>query len=289
MNIEQLIDSLRFRFGASGVDNARRVAEELVAHVLNCKPLEIYTKRDIQPKNQTEQLGLIKQIEPLAQRIENGEPLQYVVGHVDFFGLQIKCDRRALIPRPETELLVEEVLSSSSSIWEHKPTSVIDVGTGSGCIALTLAKQCPDANVSAVDLSAEALELAQENAQLNGLQGRVLWLENDLLQGVAEDSATAVVANLPYISTSDYQMLSPSVRDYEPQTALESAPTGMELIRQLAEQARHVLLPGGMLFLEFGHHQGALVRECLEKLGYRNVQIKHDLAGHERMAIAMNP
>ncbi|NLX24641.1 MAG: peptide chain release factor N(5)-glutamine methyltransferase [Lentisphaerae bacterium] len=287
MNIEQLIDSLRFRFGASGVDNARRVAEELVAHLLNCKPLEIYTKRDIQPKNQTEQLRLIKQIEPLAKRIENGEPLQYVVGHVDFFGLQIKCDRRALIPRPETELLVDEVLCSS--IWKHKPTSVIDVGTGSGCIALTLAKQRPDANVSAVDLSAEALELAQENAQLNDLQGRVLWLENDLLQGVAEGSADAVVANLPYISSIDYQMLSPSVRDHEPQTALESAPTGMELIQQLAEQARYVLLPGGMLFLEFGHNQGALVRECLEKLGYRNVQIKHDLAGHERMAIAVNP
>lgn len=175
MNIEQLIDSLRFRFGASGVDNARRVAEELTAHLLNCKPLEIYTKRDIQPKNEVEQLCLIKQIEPLAKRIENGEPLQYVVGHVDFFGLQIKCDRRALIPRPETEWLVDEVLCSP--IWEHKPTSVIDVGTGSGCIALTLAKQHPDANLIAVDLSAEALELAQENAQLNDLKDRVLCVK----------------------------------------------------------------------------------------------------------------
>lgn len=287
MNIEQLIDSLRFRFGASGVDNARRVAEELIAHVLNCKPLEIYTKESIQPINQIEQLGLIKRIEPLAKRIENGEPLQYVVGHVDFFGLQIKCDRRALIPRPETELLVEEVLCSS--IWKHKPTPVIDVGTGSGCIALTLAKQRPDADLIAVDLSPEALELARENAQLNDLEGRVLWLENDLLEGFAEGSADAVVANLPYISSGDYQMLSSSVRDHEPQTALESAPSGMELIRKLAEQGRNVLLPGGMLFLEFGHNQGALVRECLEKLRYHNVVIKHDLAGHERMTIAVNP
>ncbi|MBN2685678.1 MAG: peptide chain release factor N(5)-glutamine methyltransferase [Pontiellaceae bacterium] len=287
MDIEQLIDSLQFRFGAAGVDNAKRVAEELTAHVLSCKPLEIYTKESTHPKNQIEQLRLIKQIEPLAKRIENGEPLQYVVGHVDFWNLQIKCDSRALIPRPETELLVEEVLCSP--IWERKPTLVIDVGTGSGCIALTLAKQRPDADFNAVDLSADALELAQENAQLNDLEGRVLWLENDLLEGFAEGSADAVVANLPYISTSDYQMLSPSVRDHEPQTALESAPSGMELIEQLAAQARYVLLPGGMLFLEFGYNQSALVRECLEKLGYRNVQIKHDLAGHDRMAIAVNP
>ncbi len=287
MEIDQLLESFVFRFTAAGVDNAKRVAEELFAHVLHCKPLEIYTGVASQHTTTPEQLQIIKQLEPLAERIENGEPLQYVIGQVDFWGLELKCDPRALIPRSETELLVEEVLSSR--IWERQPATVVDVGTGTGCIVLTLAQQRPDANFKAVDVSSVALELAQENAQLNGLEGAVLWLENDLLEGFAADSADAVVANLPYIATDDWKALAPSVRDFEPQSALESHPGGMELITQLATQARYVLIPGGMLFLEFGYDQGKAVAECFENLGYQNIHIKHDLSGHDRIAIAENP
>jgi release factor glutamine methyltransferase len=287
MEIDQLIESFVFRFAAAGVDNAKRVAEELLAHVLHCKPLEIYTGTVPQHTTTPEQLQIIKRLEPLAERIENGEPLQYVIGQVDFWGLDLKCDPRALIPRPETELLVEEILSSR--IWDKKPATVVDVGTGTGCIVLTLAQQRPDAHFKAVDISSAALELAQENARLNGLEGAILWLENDLLEGFAAESADAVVANLPYIATDDWKALSPSVRDFEPQSALESGPVGMELITQLATQARSVLVPGGMLFLEFGYDQGAAVAECLENRGYQNIQIKHDLAGHDRIAIAENP
>jgi release factor glutamine methyltransferase len=287
MEIAQLIESFVFRFAAAGVDNAKRVAEELLAHVLNCKPLEIYTGAVPQYTTTPEQLQIIKRLEPLAERIENGEPLQYVIGQVDFWGLDLKCDPRALIPRPETEVLVEEVLSSR--IWDKKPATVVDVGTGTGCIILTLAQQRPDANFKAVDVSSAALELAQENARLNGLEGAILWLENDLLEGFAAESADAVVANLPYIATDDWKSLSPSVRDFEPQSALDSGPVGMELIAQLATQARNVLVPGGMLFLEFGYDQGAAVAECLGNLGYQNIQIKHDLASHDRIAIAENP
>ena len=287
MEIAQLIESFAFRFAAAGVDNAKRVAEELLAHVFHCKPLEIYTGAVPPHTTTSEQLELIKRLEPLAKRIENGEPLQYVIGQVDFWGLELRCDPRALIPRPETELLVEEVLSSR--IWERQPATVVDVGTGTGCIVLTLAQQRPDANFKAVDVSSVALELAQENARRNGLEGAILWLENDLLEGFAAESADAVVANLPYIATDDWKALSSSVRDYEPQSALESGPGGMELIMQLATQARYVLMPGGMLFLEFGYDQGAAVAECLENLSYQNIQIKHDLAGHDRIAIAENP
>jgi release factor glutamine methyltransferase len=287
MEIGQLIESFAFRFAASSVDNAKRVAEELLAHVLHCKPLEIYTGAVPQHTTTPENLELIKRLEPMAERIENGEPLQYVIGHVDFWGLELKCDRRALIPRPETELLVEEVLSSR--IWDKNPATVVDVGTGTGCIVLTLAKQRPDANFKAVDVSDAALELAKENARLNGLGDEILWLENNLLEGFAAESADAVVANLPYIATDDWKALSPSVRDFEPQSALDSGPDGMELITQLATQARYVLIPGGMLFLEFGYDQGKAVAECLENLGYQNIQIRHDLADHDRIAIAENP
>ena len=287
MDIDQLIESFEFRFTAAGVDNAKRVAEELLAHVLQCKPLEIYTGAAQQHSNMTEQFNLIRQLEPLAERIENGEPLQYVLGTVNFWGLDLKCDSRALIPRPETELLVEEVLSST--IWANTPATVVDVGTGSGCIAITLAKHRPDANFKAVDISDQALELAKENAARHGLESSILWLKNSLLERFAPASCDAVVANLPYIATSDWENLSTSVRDHEPQSALDSGPSGMELISELATQARYVLVPGGQLFLEFGYDQGKSVLQCLQKMGYLNIQIKHDLAGLDRIAIAENP
>jgi release factor glutamine methyltransferase len=288
MEIDQLIESLEFRFKAAGVDNAKRVVEEMLAHVFECKPLEIYTGGAPEVNTPSEQFKLIRQVEPLAERIEQGEPLQYVIGHVDFWGLKIKCDPRALIPRPETELLVEEVLASR--IWNNKkPATVVDVGIGSGCIVITLAKQRSDANFKAVDISVDALELARENAELHGLEKEILWIEGSLLEGHAPASADVVVANLPYIASKDWAELQPSVRDHEPQSALDSGPTGMELIEDLAMQARSVLVPGGQLFLEFGYNQGEAVRQCLSTFGYRDIQIKHDLAGHDRIAIAENP
>jgi release factor glutamine methyltransferase len=287
MDINSLVKSFESRFAAANVDNPKRVTEELLAHVFNCRPLEIYTGAIPEQATTEEKVALIRKLEPLAERIENGEPLQYVIGHVEFWGLEIKCDPRALIPRPETELLVEEVLSSK--IWDHKPATVVDVGTGTGCIVLSLSSQRPDANFKAVDVSPAALELAQENAEAHGLKEKVLWLENSLLDNFAPESCDAVVANLPYIATEDWKGLSKSVRDHEPQSALDSGPTGMELIEKLALQARSVLAPGGMLFLEFGYDQGDAVFQCLADLGYLDIQIKHDLAGLDRIAIATNP
>lgn len=281
MDFPQLIESFEGRFTAAGVDNARRVAEELIAHVCGCRPLEIYLLNRPFP----EEAG--RQLEELATRVEAGEPLQYVIGHVDFWGLRIQCDPRALIPRPETELLVEEVLSSR--VWKKKPATIVEVGTGTGCIVLTLAQQRPDAAFKAVDISPDALALAKENARFHGLEKRIFWMQNDLLERFAPESADAVVANLPYIASNDWKQLHPSVRDHEPQSALDSGPSGMELIHELAVQARYVLLPGGMLFLEFGFDQGSAVFQCLEKLNYTDIQIKRDLAGHDRIAIAVNP
>ena len=291
MEIDQLVESFEFRFQASGVENAKRVAEELLAHVLECKPLEIYTGVANIVNSTAQKFEIIQKLEPLAERIEQGEPLQYVLGNVDFWGLKILCDPRALIPRPETELLVEEVLTSN--IWSSNetsdPTTVVDVGTGTGCIALTLAQQRSDALFKGVDISKEALTLAQINEKINELEGRVEWMKNDLLDGFAPESINAVVANLPYIASDEWSRLSSVVRDHEPRTALDSGPTGMELIGVLATEARQVLVRGGMLFLEFGYDQGNLVFLCLEQLGYTGIEIKHDLAGHERIAIAVNP
>jgi release factor glutamine methyltransferase len=281
MNVVHLIEVSEQRFNVAGVANARRVAEELVALVLDCSPLEIYLRDTPIPDPALTRLDL------LANRIENGEPLQYVIGYVDFMGLEIKCDPRALIPRSETELLIEEVLKSK--VWEKEAASFVDVGTGSGCIILALATQTKNASFTAVDSSAAALELARENAMLHKLEDQIEWNHSRLLDGFAPKSMDAVIANLPYIATADWQTLSPVVRDHEPQSALDSGPSGMELIEELSTQARTVLVPDGMLFLEFGYNQGIAVSQYLEDAGYRDVVIKQDLAGHDRMAIAINP
>lgn len=277
MRILPLIESLKQRFEDAGVGNPKRVAEELIAEVLSCRPLEIYLHTaPLLPKD-------LQTLETLAGRIETGEPLQYVVGHVDFRGVEIKCDPRALIPRPETEMLVDEVLESKH--WKN----LIDIGTGSGCIILALAKERPDATFTAVDRSPAALELAQENARIHALEDKIRWIEGSLLDGFVPESCDAVVANLPYISTADWKALDRSVLDHEPQSALDSGPTGMELIEELAKQARTVLVPGGHIFLEYGFDQGEAVFQCLEKSGYINIQIKQDLAHLDRIAIAQNP
>lgn len=286
MKIAELVKSFHFRFGAANIDNARRVAEELLAHTLHCSPMELYTQIDLQAFSAQEKMDLVQKLEPLAGRIEAGEPLQYVIGSTEFWGLEFKCDPRALIPRPETELLVEEVLTAD--IWQRSPT-LVDVGTGTGCIALTLARQRPDATIWAVDRSAEALTLAQQNAGIHGLFEKVLWRHASLLDGFEPGSCTAIIANLPYISTADWQELPSCVREHEPRQALDSGPTGMELIEELANQARNVLIPKGRIFLEFGFDQGATVQSCLETQGFMEIEIKRDLAGHDRIGVAINP
>ncbi len=258
---------------AAGSGNAKRAVEELAAHVLGCKPLEIYFKTAA-PEQQAE-------LEKLIVRAELGEPIQYIIGHVDFRGLEIRCDRRALIPRPETELLVEEVLKSK--VGSQKSVKIVDVGTGTGCIALALLHELPTAEVTGIDISPDALALARENAERLRLGNRFRTQQNNLLDGFAENSLDIIVSNPPYILSEVCKTLDPSVRDFEPRLALDGGRDGLDLIRILVEQAARVLKPGGGLFLEIGYDQGVAVSQCLEKAGFRNIEIRKDLAGLDRI------
>jgi release factor glutamine methyltransferase len=299
-----LIRQFETRLAVAGSGNAKRAVEELAAHVMGCKPLEIYFKT-ITPEQQAE-------LEKLIVRAEQGEPIQYIIGHVDFRGLEIHCDRRALIPRPETELLVEEVLKSKAQ--SLKPCRIADVGTGTGCIALALLAELPDAEVTAVDISPDALALAKENAERLGLADRFKTLESDLLSCFVEKGRDAsprrprtagtavpthlefdiIVSNPPYILSDvlaapelggegGCKTLDPSVRDHEPKLALDGGADGLDLIRPLVEQATRVLKPGGGLFLEIGYDQGPAVCQLLQKSGFKNVAICKDLAGLDRI------
>lgn len=271
--MNDLVKQLEARLAAAGNGNPKRSVEELAAHVLGCKPLEIYF-RELSAAQE-------EHLEILIDRAELGEPIQYIIGHVDFRGLEIRCDRRALIPRPETEQLVEEVLKSK--VQSLKPCRIADVGTGTGCIALALLTELPNATVAAIDISADALALARENAERLGLSGRFQALENNLLEGFEPASLDIVVSNPPYIFSNIWKNLEPCVRDFEPQLALDGGADGLDLIRPLVAQAAKALKPGGTLFLEVGYDQGEAVVQCLESHCFQQVEIKKDLAGLDRI------
>ncbi len=282
---------LEERLKAAGSGNAKRAVEELAAHVIGCKPLEIYF-RAITPEQERE-------LEKLIVRAEQGEPIQYIIGHVDFRGLEIHCDRRALIPRPETELLVEAVLSSEFRV--QSSITIVDVGCGTGCIALALLSELPAAKVIGVDISPDALALARENAEWLGLLERFTAVQGNLLEAFIVDAAScrvmqrqdaaatmgerfdSIVSNPPYIFSKVWKNLEPCVRDFEPQLALDGGEDGLDLIRPLVEQAVRVLKPGGGLFLEIGYDQGPAVFQCLENAGFQNIRIIKDLAGLDRI------
>jgi release factor glutamine methyltransferase len=216
----------------------------------------------------------------LARRARR-EPVAYILGHQEFWGLDFEVTHDVLIPRPETELIVEEAIRSGS---EHGPYGhIIDVGTGSGCLAVTLAVEFPSALVVATDLSAPALEIARRNAARHGVAGRVTFLTADLLDGV-NVAADLIVSNPPYVPATDRAGLPPEVGQYEPAAALIGGDDGLSVIRRLFASAPRRLARNGSLIVEFGFGQEAQVRAIAETLGW-SVDVRHDLQSIPRVAV----
>lgn len=212
-------------------------------------------------------------------RRERREPVQYIVGEQEFYGLALKVTPDVLIPRPETEHLVEAALARGA---HDRPMRICDVGTGSGAIAIALAHRWPLADITAVDKSPEALAVAKENAVRHGVDARVRFLQSDLLGAVRGEPLDMVVSNPPYVATSE--LLEAQVRLYEPQQALYAGPTGLEVYRRLIPAAKQVLVEGGWLLLEIGFGQRDAVSALL--VGWDAVQFVADLQGIPRVAIA---
>lgn len=258
------------------VESPRLNAEHLLAKVLGKKNrIELYLDFE-RPLGDLERAPL----RDLVRRRGEGTPLQHLLGTVDFLGLSLLSDPRALIPRPETEQLVGFVLDESS--WQ----SVWDIGTGTGAIALALATKRPSASVSAGDVSADALSLARENAARLELAGRVAFFESDLLEGFS-GPVEAIVANLPYIPTGDIAGLSREV-GHDPVLALDGGADGLALIRRLAAGAAQKLPPGGLIALEVGHDQAARTADLLAAHNFRDISVRRDYQGIERFLIARN-
>jgi release factor glutamine methyltransferase len=276
MTVLEVLQSTTAYFQKRGIENPRLNAEHLLAHSLGRKRLDVYLEfeRDLAEPE-------LAPIRELVRRRGQNEPLQHLLGTVEFCGNVFLCDKRALVPRPETEELVEFL---DPEIRGQKPeVRIIDVGTGSGVIALSLAQRFPEAKILATDISDDALLLARENAARLQID-RVQFLKSDLLESVA-GKFNLIVANLPYISRHDRDQLAAEVlRD--PEVALFAGEKGDEMIRQLIEAARAHLNAGGLLALEIGLGQEAALMDLLREKNYGDIEAKNDYSGRTRFLFA---
>jgi release factor glutamine methyltransferase len=265
------------RFVREGLSSPRLDAEVLLAHALQTQRIRLYMDHDkpLRP----EELGRVRE---LVRRRLGREPVAYLTGTREFWSKPVRVDRRVLVPRPETELLVEvarEILRSAAS------PLIVDVGTGSGAILLALAGELPGARLIGIDVSPEALAVAREN--LRELAGRVELFAGDLLEPLpAGARPELIVSNPPYICSADLAGLAPEVRDWEPALALDGGPDGLDVVRRLVPQAAARLAPSGWLAVELGHDQAAAASELMRAAGLEEIRIHKDLAGHDRVLAA---
>jgi len=277
MTLLEVLQSTTGYFQKRNIESPRLNAEHLLAHVLGRKRIDLYLEFERRlPESE------LTPLRELVKRRGSGEPLQHLLGTVEFCGRTFRCDKRALVPRPETEQLVELLVSYFKSEVAH--ARMVDVGTGSGVIALSLAEEFSKAEIVGADISEDALLLARENAERLGLADRVRFLRSDLLENVQPDF-DLIVANLPYVSTEDRQNLSREVL-HDPEVALFAGARGDELVRQLIAQAPSWLRPGGMLAMEIGIGQSETLAAVLAEKNYRDIWTEKDYSGVIRFLFA---
>jgi release factor glutamine methyltransferase len=276
MTLLEVLQSTTAYFTKHKIENPRLNAEHLLAHSLGRTRMDLYLEFE-RPLNEAELVPLRE----LVKRRAEGEPLQHLLGTVEFCGHTFLIDKRAMVPRPETEELVELLAPEISG--QKSEIRILDVGTGSGVIALSLAAKFPEAAVWAVDISEDALALAHENAARLGLE-RVHFQNSDLLESLSE-RLDLIVANLPYISMQDRHLLAREVL-HDPEVALFSGPRGDELVRKLVEKAPAHLEPGGLLALEIGLGQAEGLSDFIRQKNYNDIELKKDYSGITRFLLA---
>ncbi|MGA2000367.1 MAG: peptide chain release factor N(5)-glutamine methyltransferase [Terriglobales bacterium] len=277
MQLKETLRSAITLLEENRVGSPRMNAEVLLMFVLGCDRAYLYAhpEHELSPDEQN------RYDEALEQRAR-GVPAQYITGHQEFWGLDFIVGSAVLIPRPETEHLVEAVLELCKTIERPR---IVDVGTGSGCVALALASELPRAEIHATEISADALEVARANAARLLLTDRVTFHSTDLLHGIA-GPFDIVASNPPYVGENEYDKVQLEVRKFEPRCAVFAGPDGMDVIRRLAPQARAALKPGGFLAMEIGYSQEAAVRAVLRE--WQDVRAVPDLQGIPRVIVAKN-
>ncbi len=266
-------------FAGKGIESPRLNAELLIGHALGLKRMQLYLQFE-RPLLEPE----LEKIRPLVRRRAQHEPVQYILGETEFCGLKLKVDRRALIPRPETEALVERVVTTCSA---NPPRRLLDLGTGTGAIALAVARSFAEATVIGVDRSEDALALARENAAAAALESRVTFIRSSWFEAVpVDDRFDVIVSNPPYLSSDETAQTAPEVRDFEPVAALTAADGGLADLREIIAGAPRFLTPNGLLALETGIGHHAQLLELAAAAGFRRTESHPDLTGRDRFVFA---
>lgn len=268
-------------FEKKQIPNARLNAEHLLSQALGLERVQLYLQFEkILTQNE---LNLYR--ENVKRRL-NSEPLQYILGETEFMSLKFRLNPSVLIPRPDTEILIEQVIHQTPN---NLDVTILDIGTGSGNIAVSLAYYLPKSKIVAVDISPDALNLAEENAALNHVEDRVTFIQEDVFSVdfvlKIGQNFDRIVSNPPYISEDEFQTLPDEVRKFEPPTALRDGADGLTFHKKLAELSGQMLNPGGKIYLEVGMGQWQSVQKILAEKGFQNIQVAKDLVGIDRVLI----
>lgn len=303
--VRRIIDWTKDYLSRHGSDSPRVEAEILLSHAWNCDRILLYTRFEQAAPDRVRE-----QMRDLVRRRASNEPVAYLVGHREFHSLKFAVSPAVLVPRPETETLVEEALEfvrgAASPVGEAdarpeagaddggsqpeappvaRPVSVLDLGTGSGCLAVTIAKRCPSAAIDAVDLSPDAIAIAATNAERHDVSDRVRFLEGDLFEPVGGGAYDLIVSNPPYVTTDEMPTLDADVRDHEPHLALDGGADGLDVARRLIADAPQHLRAAGALMLELDPAQMRPASELLTAAGFVRLRTARDLSGRQRVLV----
>jgi len=271
MNLVEQLKYCYHKLSTAQIENPQNESELILSQVLNLSRSELYLNRKekIDPK-------LASQIDSLIEKRILGIPLQYLFGETEFYGLIFKVDQSVLIPRPETEILVEKILGEIKT----ENIKILDIGTGSGAIAITLAYHFPEAQITATDVSEKAIITAAKNAKLN--QVKINFIISDLFKNIS-DRYDIIISNPPYITKSEYTSLPVEVKDHEPEIALIAGESGLKYYQKILEKAKDYLTPGGKIYFEIGEYLSSGIKKFARKNGFNNIVIYPDLAGRDRI------
>jgi len=278
-NIGRLINWTSQYLTDNGSESARLDTEILLAEVLGCERIMLYTRFDEDPGD-----DIRARFRELVKQRAAGCPVAYLVGHKEFFSLKFKVSTDTLIPRPDTEDVVQNVLDLIKGNLVD-PKAIADIGTGSGILAVTLARELPGVQFVASDISDAALNVARQNAEFHDASDRIEFRSGDLCTPLQHQTFDVIVSNPPYVSEAEFEQCARDVKEFEPQQALVSGPTGLEVYQRLVPDAKVRLHPNGWLVLETSPMLAESLKQLLEEQGYRNVEIKPDHSGNPRVVI----
>lgn len=280
--IKRLLEWTTKYLSEKGISDSRLNAELLLCHTLKYKNrIDLYLHFD-KPLRQSE----LDTFKTFLKRRLSGEPIQYIVGETEFMGIKFKVDQRVLIPRPETELLVESVIDLCKK-YKKSQIKILEIGTGCGNISISIAKLFPDSEIVAIESSKLALEVADLNIRNHGLSDKIKLVFMNIFDDVPKyKNFDIIVSNPPYVSIDEYQILSDEIKNYEPKIALTDGKDGLSYHRRIADIGRSLLNEIGWLFLEIAYNQKNAVVEILENLKYFNIEVFKDLSGNDRVVKA---